>query len=131
MVHREPAHEIGVGELLKKHLKGIPFTLSHVLNPILREYRRASSTCIDASLKPLMSRYIGGLQERLKSAGFGGRLLMLTSKGGVMDAGELAEAPIHSVGSGPVDGAHRGQAFFARRRQGRHGDSGRHRRHHV
>ena len=26
---------------------------------------------------------------------------MLTSKGGVMDAGELAEAPIHSVGSGP------------------------------
>ena len=95
------AHEIGVGKLLKKHLKGVPYTLSHVLNPILREYRRASSTCIDASLKPLMSRYIGGLQERLKAAGFAGRLLMLTSKGGVMDAGELADAPIHSVGSGP------------------------------
>ena len=96
-----PAHEIGVGRLLEKHLPGVPFTLSHVLNPILREYRRASSTCIDASLKPLMSRYVGGLQERLGEAGFGGRLLMLTSKGGVMDAEELAAAPIHSVGSGP------------------------------
>ncbi len=96
-----PAHEIAVGRLLKEHLEGVPFTLSHVLNPILREYRRASSTCIDASLKPLMSRYVGGLQERLRAAGFGGRLLMLTSKGGVMDADELAEAPIHSVGSGP------------------------------
>lgn len=96
-----PAHEIAVGQLLEKHLPGVPFTLSHVLNPILREYRRASSTCIDASLKPLMSRYIGGLQERLREAGFRGRLLMLTSKGGVMDAEELARAPIHSVGSGP------------------------------
>ncbi len=48
-----------------------------------------------------MSRYIGGLQARLKQSGFRGRLLMLTSKGGVMDAEELARAPIHTVGSGP------------------------------
>ena len=33
-----------------------PYTLSHRLNPIVREYRRASSTAIDASLKPLMQR---------------------------------------------------------------------------
>ena len=31
------------------------------LNPTLREYRRASSTCIDASLKPLMGDYLRGL----------------------------------------------------------------------
>lgn len=96
-----PAHEDRVGQLLAEHLPGVPYTLSHALNPILREYRRASSSCIDASLKPLMSRYIGGLEEQLRKAGFRGRLLMLTSKGGVMDARELAEAPIHSVGSGP------------------------------
>ncbi|MEK6709702.1 MAG: hydantoinase/oxoprolinase family protein, partial [Nitrospinota bacterium] len=96
-----PAHEDRVGGLLAEHLPGVPCTLSHALNPILREYRRASSACIDASLKPLMSRYIGGLEEQLRKAGFRGRLLMLTSKGGVMDARELAEAPIHSVGSGP------------------------------
>lgn len=96
-----PVHENLLGQLLEKHLPGVPYTLSHVLNPVLREYRRASSACIDASLKPLMSRYIGGLSARLENAGFNGRLLMLTSKGGVMDADELSASPIHSVGSGP------------------------------
>ena len=43
-----PAHEQRVGELLEKHLPGVPYTLSHALNPTLREYRRASSTAIDA-----------------------------------------------------------------------------------
>jgi N-methylhydantoinase A len=96
-----PAHELRVAELLGEHLPRVPFTLSHVLNPILREYRRASSTAIDASLKPLMSAYLDGLSRRLRDAGFGGRLLMLTSGGGVMDAEDMARAPIHAIGSGP------------------------------
>jgi N-methylhydantoinase A len=96
-----PLHEDRVGQLLAEHLPEVPHTLSHVLNPILREYRRASSTSIDASLKPLMSRYLGGLSRRLREAGFRGRLLMLTSQGGVMDAEDLTQAPIHAVGSGP------------------------------
>jgi N-methylhydantoinase A len=96
-----PAHELRVAELLEEHLPRVPFTLSHVLNPILREYRRASSTAIDASLKPLMSAYLDGLSKRLREAGFGGRLLMLTSGGGVMDADDMARAPIHAIGSGP------------------------------
>jgi len=96
-----PAHELRVAELLEEHLPQVPFTLSHVLNPILREYRRASSTAIDASLKPLMSAYLDGLSRRLREGGFGGRLLMLTSGGGVMDAEDMARAPIHAIGSGP------------------------------
>jgi N-methylhydantoinase A len=96
-----PTHENRIGELLEKHLPDVPYTLSNLLNPILREYRRASSACIDASLKPLMSRYLGGLSDRLKQSGFKGRLLMLTSKGGVMDFEDLAAAPIHAIGSGP------------------------------
>ena len=95
------AHERRVGELLTEHLPGVPYTLSHILNPILREYRRASSTAIDASLKPLMSRYLQGLSSRLADTGFKGRLLMLTSQGGVMEAEATAQAPIHAIGSGP------------------------------
>jgi len=96
-----PVHENRIGELLHEHLPDAPYTLSNVLNPILREYRRASSACIDASLKPLMTRYLGGLSQRLREAGFKGRLLMLTSKGGVMDLEDLVAAPIHAIGSGP------------------------------
>lgn len=96
-----PAHEDRIGELLAEHLPGVPFTLAHRLNPVLREYRRASSAAIDASLKPLMQTYLGNLSARLSAAGFSGRTLVLTSQGGMMDAAELAEQPIQAVKSGP------------------------------
>lgn len=96
-----PAHELRVGELLAEHLGGVPVTLSHQLNPCLREYRRASAAVIDASLKPLMTSYVGGVRRHLENAGFTGRLLMVTSAGGVLDAEDVAAAPIHSLRSGP------------------------------
>jgi N-methylhydantoinase A len=68
---------------------------------MLREYRRASSAAIDASLKPLMTSYLGSLTQRLADAGFSGRTLVLTSQGGMLDADELAGAPIHAINSGP------------------------------
>ena len=64
-----PAHEQRVGELMAAHLPEVAFTLSHHLNPTLREYRRASSACIDASLKPLMRRYLRDLTRRLRRGG--------------------------------------------------------------
>ena len=97
-----PQHELALGRLLERHLPGVPYTLSHVLNPTLREYRRASCAAIDASLKPLMTSYLEGLERRLRAAGFSGRLLMVTSSGGVVDAADMAAAPIHSVNSGPA-----------------------------
>lgn len=97
-----PDHELAVGALLDAHLPGVPYTLSHRLNPTIREYRRASSACIDASLKPVMSAYFDGLTRRLQEAGFTGRVLIVSSTGGVMDAVDAARAPIHSINSGPA-----------------------------
>ncbi|HEY2216880.1 MAG TPA: hydantoinase/oxoprolinase family protein [Solirubrobacteraceae bacterium] len=97
-----PVHELALGKLLEQHLPGVPYTLSHALNPTLREYRRASSTAIDASLKPLMTKYLDSLEGRLREEGFAGRLLMVTSSGGVVDAADMGAAPIHSINSGPA-----------------------------
>ena len=97
-----PVHEQRIGALLEQHLPHVPYTLSHLVNPSLREYRRASSTCIDASLKLLMKDYLGGLSRRLRDAGFRATLLVVTSQGGVLDAAELARVPIHSIKSGPA-----------------------------
>jgi len=108
-----PAHEIRLAELLQEHLPGVPFTLSHRLNPTLREYRRASATCIDASLKPVMSRYLDDLDSRLRSSGFGGRTLVVTSAGGVLDMTDVARSPIHSLGSGPAVAPIAGRHFAA------------------
>jgi N-methylhydantoinase A len=96
-----PAHELRIAALLDAELPDVPYTLSHRLNPTLREYRRASSTCIDASLKPMIAAYMAGLTKRLRDNGFAGRVLVVTSQGGVMDAADVAEAPIHLINSGP------------------------------
>jgi N-methylhydantoinase A len=96
-----PRHELLVGDVLARRLPDVQVTLSHRLNPVIREYHRASAACIDASLKPLMSSYLGDLGRRLQGAGFAGRLLVASAAGGLMEPAWLAEAPIHSINSGP------------------------------
>jgi N-methylhydantoinase A len=97
-----PAHEQLIGELLESELPGVPYTLSHQLNPIIREYRRTSSAAIDASLKPLMQRHLNEMDADLREAGFRGQLLVVTSFGGVMRLEDVAARPLYSVNSGPA-----------------------------
>ncbi|MCW3024462.1 MAG: hydantoinase/oxoprolinase family protein [Conexibacter sp.] len=96
------SHEQAIGRLIEEILPGVPYTLSHELNPIVREYRRASSTAIDASLKPLMQAHLAEFEGDLRDAGFGGELLGATSFGGVMHLQDLASRPINAVKSGPA-----------------------------
>ncbi|MGM0562044.1 MAG: hydantoinase/oxoprolinase family protein [Pseudomonadota bacterium] len=106
-----PDHERRIGELIEKHAPSIAYTLSHQVNPTLREYRRTISTAIDASLKPLMHGYMSSLEERLVTSGFTGRVLIVTSQGGVMDAKDIAAQPIHSINSGPAMAPVAGQYY--------------------
>lgn len=108
-----PAHELAVGEIMARHLPDVSVTLSHRLNPSLREYRRASSAAIDASLKPLMSSYLRALDARLRNTGFSGRLLAVTNQGGVIDVEAAAAAPIHTLNSGPSLAPIAGRHFAA------------------
>lgn len=114
-----PAHEERIGALIEEHLPGIPYTLSHRLNPTLREYRRASAAAIDASLKPLMASYLASFAERVRAAGFSGRVMILTSQGGMIDGESLAAAPVHSINSGPSMAPTAGRYFTALETQGR------------
>ncbi len=99
-----PAHERRVGELIAQHLPGVAVSLSHEVNPCLREFRRAAATCIDASLKPLTASYLERMESALSGAGLAGRLLISTSTGTVVDARRAVESPIHLVRSGPALG---------------------------
>ncbi|OJU83649.1 MAG: 5-oxoprolinase [Solirubrobacterales bacterium 70-9] len=96
-----PAHEQRLGELLAERLPDVQVSLSHLVNPSLREFRRASSTCMDASLKPIMTDYLEHLDGALRAAGFGGRLLVTTSDGGMVDAEIVAQTPLLALKSGP------------------------------
>ena len=97
-----PIHEQRIGEMLKMHLPNTPYTLSHQLNPIVREYRRTSATAIDASLKPLMQLHLSDMENDLRDAGFNGELLISTSFGGVMHVADVIKRPIYMVKSGPA-----------------------------
>ena len=108
-----PVHEELIGELLESQLPGVPYTLSHQLNPIIREYRRTSSAAIDASLKPLMQAHLSDMDSDLREAGFDGELLVVTSFGGVMRIDDVAARPLYSVNSGPAMAPVAGKAVAA------------------
>ena len=97
--------------LIDELLPEFPYTLSHSLLPVVREYRRASATAIDASLKPLMRAHLHEMEADLRAAGYGGEILVSTAVGGCMNVGELAERPIHSVRSGPAMAPIAGRAY--------------------
>lgn len=113
-----PAHEKAVGEIIEDILPGIPYTLSHRLNPVVREYRRASATAIDASLKPLMQRHLRELEEDLRKAGYKGQILISTAGGGCSTVDALIERPIYMVGSGPAMAPIAGIAYSRLESQG-------------
>lgn len=96
-----PVHERRIGEIIRAQLPGMPYTLSHELNPIIREYRRGSSTAIDASLKPIVHQYVKQLEDRLRGNGFRGDLGIFSSSGGLVSAQEMSAKPIYMLGSGP------------------------------
>jgi len=108
-----PAHELRMGRLIEEKLPGIPYTLSHLVNPILREYRRTSCAAIDASLKPLMQAHLRAMEADLRDAGLGGELLPAVSLGGVMHIEDVIAKPIHMVRSGPSLAPLLGQAVGA------------------
>ncbi len=96
-----PAHEIALQSLIAEELPDVPVTLSHQVNPMLREYRRTMSTAINASLQPIMTKYMDGLEAALKLAGYIGPTYVLTSQGGMTDIDSVRTTSILSVNSGP------------------------------
>ena len=90
--------------------RAFPYTLSHRLNPSIREFRRASSTAIDASLKPLMAAYMRNLEERLQRRGLQrpvasrnltGRRDRRARRGGSADPDRQLRA-VHGAGRGAL-----------------------------
>ncbi|MEX2479372.1 MAG: hydantoinase/oxoprolinase family protein [Gammaproteobacteria bacterium] len=108
-----PVHERRMAEILAAQAPHIAVSLSHVLVPIVREYRRASTTAIDASIKPLMQRHLRDMHDDLRAAGFGGDLLVSTSAGGCSHVENLVERPVHTVKSGPAMAPVAGRALAA------------------
>ncbi len=99
-----PEHERVVGAILAEELPGVPVSLSSEVAPEFREYLRASTTVINAVIRPVVERYLERIERRLADAGIAARLLVMQSSGGVFSSEAAARRPVFMVESGPAAG---------------------------
>ncbi len=91
-----PRHE----ELLRNALEPrFTVSISSRVHPEFREYERASTTALDAYVKPLVVRHLSSLEEALGSPFF-----VMKSGGGTADSRQVLERPIELALSGPAGG---------------------------
>ncbi len=103
--YRNPAHEQAVAELMARRAPELTFSLSSDVSPEFREYERASTTVANVYVKPIVSRYLGTLSQRLSEAGFAGSFYIMLSSGGMALPRVASELPVRMVESGPAAGA--------------------------
>jgi N-methylhydantoinase A len=111
--YRNAAHEQRVREILLELAPGIPVTLSSDVLPEMKEYERTTTTVLNAYAKPVTSRYLTKLEERVRGRGFKGELLLMQSSGGINSVEFAREFPVQIIESGPAAGT-LGAAHFAR-----------------
>ena len=99
-----PAHEKRAAEILKTALPQAVLSLSSEVAPEFREYFRASTTVINAAVRPVVARYLHDIEARLRERGLTSELLVMQSSGGVFSFAAAGERPVFMVESGPAAG---------------------------
>lgn len=101
---RNPDHEKRTAEICREEFPEAYLSLSSVVLPEIRDYRRVSTTVINSYVGPALSKYILGLQQGLRNDGYTGELLVSQSNAGIMSPEIAAEQAVKTVLSGPATG---------------------------
>ncbi|MEM9033114.1 MAG: hydantoinase/oxoprolinase family protein [Actinomycetota bacterium] len=99
-----PAHERRLSEEVRRLWPEVAVVVSSDITREWREYERTSTAVLSAYVQPVAQRYLGRLDEQLRSRELGGPTLVMQSNCGVASAASVAEAPIMMVESGPASG---------------------------
>jgi N-methylhydantoinase A len=102
--YTNPENEIKAAEICKKYLDGVYVTYSSDILPKMGEYERESTCVISASVGPIVSKYLNGLQEKLKKSGFSGQLLIVQANQYLQSVSAIVRKPVYLTGSGPAAG---------------------------
>ena len=111
--YMNPAHEQAVMDLLRRHTPGLSISASHQVLPEIREYERASTTVVNAFVKPVVDRYLASVEDGVKRLGMAAPLMVMQSSGGIIKSDTARAYPAYCIESG------RRQAPSARRRLGK------------
>ncbi len=116
--YANPAHELRAAEILRRFWPNDHITLGHALLSESREFERGVTAAVNASVQPLLERYIARLTQELAARGYGGDVLVMNGNGGMVSARLVSREAAKTVMSGPASGVM--AAAYTGRRAGIH-----------
>jgi len=102
--YANPAHEVRAAEVLREVWPNDYITLGHALLSESREFERGVTAAVNASVQPLLARYIRQLEAELSKGGYRGQLLVMNGNGGMVSSARVADEAAKTVMSGPASG---------------------------
>ena len=97
-------HEEMVGRVLREQLPDHFVSLSSDVLPQMREYERTSTTVVNSYVGPPVRRYLQSMIDKFSNAGVHGRLMVMQSSGGILDATAVLARPSQIIECGPAAG---------------------------
>jgi N-methylhydantoinase A len=102
--YANPAHELRTGQLLREVWPNDHITLGHQLLSEAREFERGVTAAVNASVQPILDRYLRRLTDELTTKGYTGEVLVMNGNGGMVSARSVAREAAKTVMSGPASG---------------------------
>ena len=102
--YANPAHELRAAEVARSLWPNGYVTTGHSLLSESREFERGVTAAVNASVQPLLERYVARLADGLRARGYGRDLLVMNGNGGMVAAGAVAREAVKTVMSGPASG---------------------------
>jgi N-methylhydantoinase A len=102
--YANPAHERRAGDLARELWPNPYITLGHALLSESREYERGVTAAVNASVQPILERYVSRLSDELASRGYQRDLLVMNGNGGMVAARDVGREAVKTVMSGPASG---------------------------
>lgn len=99
-----PVHELAVKNRVSELWPEVYLSASAEVLREFREFERFSTTAINASLMPVLDRYLDRFQRGLESKGLGTRPRVMQSNGGAVSVESVRRAPVNTFFSGPAGG---------------------------
>lgn len=102
--YANPSHELRAAEIAAGLWPNGYITTGHALLSEAREYERGVTAAVNASVQPVLERYVSRLAGELKARGYGRDLLVMNGNGGMVSAAHVAREAVKTVMSGPASG---------------------------
>ncbi|MBT6275162.1 MAG: hydantoinase/oxoprolinase family protein, partial [Chromatiales bacterium] len=102
--YRNPQHELHAKEIALSLWPNNYVTTGHEVLSEYREYERGTAAAVNASVQPILARYMGSLVDQLSKQGYRNDLLVMRGNGGTISARTVADHAVSTVMSGPASG---------------------------